>query len=1210
MRLGAVGGTIGTEESLLYLDRSGSEEDNLLIHVDGQENINAMVEHRSNDFDNSSRIASTDPLPMLKQNASDAIGDTEIGTFKNGQCEQLQEQDVLVGDTIEVMTSSPALPIALPPLYATTPSGISGGRKQSNERQYRRSGCKETKNSNQEKNDAPQIEEEDVHQHPDDTNLSIEMNSNANRSSLKSTIDNNGDEWSTQQKEIGLFSHFATGTRDNDGATRQARRTKQRSYGQLRTRHLHQESGEDSSSQASSDQSYVNFFHPNSPSQQPTSQPSLDVSYQRASPSPRMLSHGQGRSSPPPPINTNLSPRGTRTSRNISSKSTNSINHIQRSDSNTDSALGLYSSYDGAHPTAGHINQNLHIKVDPITISSGSPMYQTSPTYYYPSRGHHRGSSETPVSNQRFDFEQQQHLYHQISHNRSHSFAAPLHESPSSLSNHYLYPQQQYSTVMSRSETPSNRNRDPSLSYDSSNRSKNLELNLQQQQVEQQGRDTYTFDDDDSYSNSISSHSSKELEKERGIHVLRDGLSHDKRVPRQHRYDNSIPKFDRRQFLPQTFGFHDDTGQSNYPTFVCPNCKMRQREFFTVSSAPKQHGGEGIAISLMFAVYVVASLYIFGLQEGWGKLDCIYFAVITLTTAGLGDLVPTTDGSKIICSIFIYFGVACIGLLLGSYIAGMLDEKSYREAVANQIKACPNCANIKNMRYISEEGRVAYATLNDKMSMERIAERHAISLRSKNPKVKASKKVRRHDDSPQFSQSETPSSSKFMRRESEDLSTKTPLSFESPTMKKQLLGSPMTTQILRRQSHTRHVSMDLQRNEIGLNGGNAHMLSRFDFDLNTERYRNNSADIHIPATVNEGTQSMYEKNTPAKEETKKKYQENVESSEPSFPHLVSETSKDNPQDLDSDDSTVEDSDSDTDSLGSEVDVIEGRHNGIRNAKYVILTLREALVNSLVIIAFGCFGFYLIEGFSFVDSLYFTTVLLTSTGYGDIVPKSEGGKLFATVYLLVGGTILLNNMSMISMIPLELRKRRTEHSVLTQFGDSLDDDALRELATGPLIQRINLGGKNTRGLDECTREMFALAMMIRLGKVTEHDIKLTFAAFSKLDVHNEGILNSKSIIGGMIQKRRRMNLNNRNKNEGSDQNTGFVSGGNVGWIDPPVPHHFDGIRGRSSSTNGSFVPNSYRHSMNHTDQAPLLSMSERGFPQYGMNRHPFAPTQNE
>jgi hypothetical protein len=106
--------------------------------------------------------------------------------------------------------------------------------------------------------------------------------------------------------------------------------------------------------------------------------------------------------------------------------------------------------------------------------------------------------------------------------------------------------------------------------------------------------------------------------------------------------------------------------------------------------------------------------------------------------------------------------------------------------------------------------------------------------------------------------------------------------------------------------------------------------------------------------------------------------------------------------------------------------------------------------------------------------------------------------------------------MISMIPLELRRRRTEKAVLTQFGDSLDDSALRELATGPLIRRLNLATDHP--LDECTREMFCLAMLVRLGKVTEEDIKLTFAAFKKLDVHDENVLNSRAIIAGMIQKR--------------------------------------------------------------------------------------------
>lgn len=84
---------------------------------------------------------------------------------------------------------------------------------------------------------------------------------------------------------------------------------------------------------------------------------------------------------------------------------------------------------------------------------------------------------------------------------------------------------------------------------------------------------------------------------------------------------------------------------------------------------------------------------------------------------------------------------------------------------------------------------------------------------------------------------------------------------------------------------------------------------------------------------------------------------------------------------------------------------------------------------------------------------------------------------------------------------------------------MDDAALRELATGPLIQRLKLATNHRAGLDECTREMFCLAMLVRLGKVAEEDIKHTFAAFRKLDVHNDGVLNSKSIIAGMVQKRK-------------------------------------------------------------------------------------------
>jgi hypothetical protein len=121
---------------------------------------------------------------------------------------------------------------------------------------------------------------------------------------------------------------------------------------------------------------------------------------------------------------------------------------------------------------------------------------------------------------------------------------------------------------------------------------------------------------------------------------------------------------------------------------------------------------------------------------------------------------------------------------------------------------------------------------------------------------------------------------------------------------------------------------------------------------------------------------------------------------------------------------------------------------------------------------------------------------------------------------VAGTILLNNMSSISMIPIELRKRRLERAVLTQVGDELDDAALRELATGPVIRRLHLSANRPDGLAECTREMFSLAMLVRLGKVTEQDIRESFAAFRRLDVNDEGVLNSKSIIAAMVKNRQR------------------------------------------------------------------------------------------
>ena len=53
------------------------------------------------------------------------------------------------------------------------------------------------------------------------------------------------------------------------------------------------------------------------------------------------------------------------------------------------------------------------------------------------------------------------------------------------------------------------------------------------------------------------------------------------------------------------------------------------------------------------------------------------------------------------------------------------------------------------------------------------------------------------------------------------------------------------------------------------------------------------------------------------------------------------------------------------------------------------------------------GFYsIVEGLRIVDALYLSVVTLTTVGYGDLAPKTDAGKLFAVVYVLVGIGILL------------------------------------------------------------------------------------------------------------------------------------------------------------------------------------------------------------
>jgi len=67
--------------------------------------------------------------------------------------------------------------------------------------------------------------------------------------------------------------------------------------------------------------------------------------------------------------------------------------------------------------------------------------------------------------------------------------------------------------------------------------------------------------------------------------------------------------------------------------------------------------------------------------------------------------------------------------------------------------------------------------------------------------------------------------------------------------------------------------------------------------------------------------------------------------------------------------------------------------------------------ALTLILFATVVYHFIEDWSWVDSLYFSTVAVTTVGFGDLVPTTDGSKLFTVVYILAGVSVITTYLHM-------------------------------------------------------------------------------------------------------------------------------------------------------------------------------------------------------
>ncbi len=82
--------------------------------------------------------------------------------------------------------------------------------------------------------------------------------------------------------------------------------------------------------------------------------------------------------------------------------------------------------------------------------------------------------------------------------------------------------------------------------------------------------------------------------------------------------------------------------------------------------------------------------------------------------------------------------------------------------------------------------------------------------------------------------------------------------------------------------------------------------------------------------------------------------------------------------------------------------------------------RGLLVLVILLLLSGMLFYHQVEGWSWLDALYFSLITLTTVGYGDFSPQTSAGKIFTMIYIVLGLGVLSSFILMVAERQLDLR----------------------------------------------------------------------------------------------------------------------------------------------------------------------------------------------
>jgi len=158
----------------------------------------------------------------------------------------------------------------------------------------------------------------------------------------------------------------------------------------------------------------------------------------------------------------------------------------------------------------------------------------------------------------------------------------------------------------------------------------------------------------------------------------------------------------------------------------------------------------------------------------------------------------------------------------------------------------------------------------------------------------------------------------------------------------------------------------------------------------------------------------------------------------------------------------------------------------RSAQWKLVTVSLFF---LIMMATGILVFALGEGHNFVDSFYYTTITMTTVGYGDFSFKSQGGRLFCAIWMILA-TVSTGRL-ICELVDGRMQARAAALAEAKRQRVLLKKDALSML--------------DKSGDGQVDKMEFLAYKLVAMGRCQPKDIDEVLARFDQLDADKSGYL---------------------------------------------------------------------------------------------------------